>query len=449
MNNLKNIVNNNKQLLGNIAGAFLVKGGSLIISVLMLPAYINFFENQVVLGIWYTILSVLNWVILFDLGLGQGLRNQLPEAIEEKDSKKIRECISTTYIIMTAVAAAIMILGIILIPYANWNSIFNIGADIVSNDILIKCVIIVFCGIMVQIVLKIVTSILYALQKSAIVNALGLVSNILIYLSLLIVPSKDISSNLITMSWINIIATNLPLVICTIILFMGKLKNEYPKISAFSKKYVKDIFNVGISLLWLQVVFMVVSSTNEILIANFTSPEYVVEYQAYFKIFKTVAMIVSLALTPVWSAVTKAKVQKNYNWIIKAYKIFLLSSAGCFVLELLIIPFLQFGFNIWLGKGVIDVNVFYAIVFVLSSIIFVLHNVNTTIGNGLSYFRLQMIWMTFAALAFVPAAYILVKISGSWIGVVGANVAVMLPYEVLAPLYTKRFIKNLEKADIN
>lgn len=70
---------------------------------------------------------------------------------------------------------------------------------------------------------------------------------------------------------------------------------------------------MGIALLWLQIVFMVVSSANEFLISNFTAPEYVVEYQAYFKIFKTAAMIISLALTPVWSAVTKAQAQKNYG----------------------------------------------------------------------------------------------------------------------------------------
>lgn len=32
-----------------------------------------------------------------------------------------------------------------------------------------------------------------------------------------------------------------------------------------------------------------------------------VEYQAYYKIFKTGAMVISLALTPIWSAVTRAK----------------------------------------------------------------------------------------------------------------------------------------------
>ena len=103
-NQLKKIIASNEMLLKNIIGAFVVKGGSLIISVVLLPLYLRFFGDQTVLGIWYTILSILNWVVLFDLGLGQGLRNQLPVFIEKNNQKGIRDSISTTYILMSIIA---------------------------------------------------------------------------------------------------------------------------------------------------------------------------------------------------------------------------------------------------------------------------------------------------------------------------------------------------------
>ena len=59
---LKEIITNNKKLFENIIGAFVVKGGSLIVSVVLLPLYLRFFGDQTVLGIWYTILSILIWV---------------------------------------------------------------------------------------------------------------------------------------------------------------------------------------------------------------------------------------------------------------------------------------------------------------------------------------------------------------------------------------------------
>ena len=435
----------NKTVISNILGAFAVKGGALIISVLLLPAYLAFFDNQAVLGIWYTILSILNWIIIFDLGLGQGLRNQLPGAIEVKNTKMIKECISTTYILMTILTAALCVIGLVVIPYVNWNRVFNVSAEIVGNATLSTCVRIVFGGIMLQMALKIITSILYAYQKSAVVNVLGLASNVLIYLFLLIMPSKDITTNLVTMSVVNVVAANLPYVICTVVVFATFLKDAAPSIKAFSAKYIKDIFNVGLTLLWLQIVFMVVSSVNEFLITSFSGPEYVVEYQAYYKIFKTAAMLVSLALTPIWSAVTRAQAQKNYAWIQKVYKIFLGLAGICLIGELCIVPMLQWVFNIWLGESTVAANTGYAFIFVLSSVIFVLHNINTSIGNGMSYFRIQAIWMTVAAVVFVPLAYLFVKMSGSWIGVVIANVVAMLPYEVLSPIFTMKHIKKISR----
>lgn len=443
---MKTISTQNKNVLRNILGAFVVKGGSLVISVVLLPLYLRFFQNQEVLGIWYTILSVLNWVILFDLGLGQGLRNQLPKALLKNDKKLAKEYISTTYVLMTAVAVVVFVVGVILIKKVDLYSIFHVDVSVIEYHYLQSATIIVFLGIMLQIVLKIATSILYAMQKSAVVNALALLTNVIILGALCFIPSQDIGTNLVVMAWINVIAANVPYVICTIFLFRTKtLKGTAPSLKAFSKQYIKGIFNVGISLLWLQIVFMIVSSANEFLISNLTEPKYVVEYQAYYKIFKTAAMVISLALTPIWSAVTKAQIEKNYHWIKKVYALFLGVSGLCFLGELCLIPILQWGMDLWLGKGVIDVQAWYAVVFALSSVIFVLHSVNTSIGNGLSYFSIQMIWMTFAAMVFIPLAFLFVKALGSWIGVVLAAVVAMMPYEAIAPIYTFRYLNRLEK----
>lgn len=312
---IRNISINNIQIIKNMLGAFLVKGASLIVSFILLPLYIRFFNDKTTLGLWYTILSVLNWVTLFDLGLGHGLRNKLPAAIEKKDVKQIRSLISTTYGLMLCIASVVLIIGEIVITHMNWNSIFNVESAIISNTSLIKCVQLVFFGIILSMILKIVTSILYAMQHSAIVNFLTLLPNIIILVLLCIIPSKTLDINLKTMSIVNICAINFPYLICSWIVFRYLLKGNFPSFRYFTKDCIKDIFSIGVSLLWLQVVFMIISSTNELVISSLTISDYVVEYQIYNKIFKTAGMIVSLTLTPIWSAVTKAQAQKNFVWI--------------------------------------------------------------------------------------------------------------------------------------
>ena len=211
--------------------------------------------------------------------------------------------------------------------------------------------------------------------------------------------------------------------------------------------FVKEIVGVGLTILWLNLIFMVVSAANELLITNFAGPAYVVEFQVYYKIFNTAAMVISLALTPIWSAVTKARAQGNYPWIRTVYKLFLAGSGLCFLAELCVIPLLQWVVNLWLGEAAIVISPSYALAFVFSSTVFVVHNVNTSIGNGLSYFKVQMIWMSVAAAVFVPLSWVLVQVTGSWIGIVIANVLAMLPYEVLAPVTTLRWMKKKEREE--
>lgn len=440
----------NRNIVKNIIGAFVVKGGSMIVSLFTMPAYMRYFQNQTVLGLWFTILSVLNWVLMFDLGLGNGLRNKLPIAIAEKDENKAQQYVSSTYISTTFFIFILCLFSYMVFPYIPWNIFFNVNSGFISQDTLVTSVRIVFTGIMIQFLLKLITSILYAIQKSAIVNLLSLLSNVIILVSVLLAPPMNLEQSLITMSWINVIAVNGPLLITTILIFSTTLKKYKPSIKKYSQKYAMEILKIGGVLLWLQVVFMIISSTNEFLIAHLTTPSAVVEYQAYFKIFNAISSLFVLALVPIWSAVTKAQANNNYSWIKKLNYLLLLMAGVTFIVELAVVPFLQLLINYWLGESAIDVNRVYAIIFAISSSIFVLHNVNTSIGNGCSYFKTQIIWMTFAAIVNIPLAILFVRLTRGWIGVVLANILALLPFEILEPIYFNKYINTqIKKSKCN
>ncbi len=438
---------NNKNILINILGAFLVKGGSMILTLFLLPAYIRFFGNDNVLGIWYTILSIINWVLVFDLGIGNGLRNKLPKALAENDLKGGRTLVSSTYIASAGLVVIIGIIGSIVIHLLNWNAILNIDESELSLPVLKYAIQIAFIGVLIQFVLKLVTSILYAIQKSGLVNLLTLLSNVIIFIVINLLPAGDTSSSIIAISYFNILAVNLPLLVVSMILFLGRFRDIRPSFKFWSKDSAKSLLKIGLTLLWLQLIFMVVSSTNEFLISAFCDPSDVVVYQVYFKIFNSVAAICSLVLIPIWSAVTKAKVEKCYAWIKKTYMLLLGFSVLVLVVLMLIVVVLQPIVNFWLKENAIDVNYLYAVIFALSGFIFMVHNVNTSIGNGFSYFKPQIVLMTLAAVVDIPLAWVFVKLTGGMIGVVLANIIVLIPFEVAEPIFFFRYINKLIKAE--
>ena len=167
--------NLNQLILKNTIGAFLVKGAALVISFLTIPAYMRYFSEQKVLGVWYTILSVLIWVLNFDLGIGNGLRNKLVEAIAKNNKHLMRGYISSAYFMVGVLTIIIALTGLILSHFIPWNSVFNISSDLISPKVMLRVVRSVFLGIMLQFFFRLINSILYALQYSAINNFISLI----------------------------------------------------------------------------------------------------------------------------------------------------------------------------------------------------------------------------------------------------------------------------------
>lgn len=435
----------NRIIIINMTGMLIIKGASIIVGLLMFPAYMSFFVDNRILGTWFTLLSILNWILIFDLGLGNGLRNKLPKAFVERNFVLAQKLVSSTYtstIVLSSILFFIIFFSSFLI---NWNEIFNVPVELIRPNVLLNTVQIILFGIFLQFTLKIISSILLALQKSALINLIGLLSNLIILIFLNLVGNNNLSESLITLAVLNVFATNVPLVVFTIWIFHGELRDIRPSITYFDKRIANELLSIGMTILWLQLIFLVVSNMNEILISSFSGAGCVVQYQAYSKLYNTGAVVFSLALAPVWSAVTRAQSEKNYKWIKRIYKFFIACTVLCLVIEIILTFFGQGIFDMWLGKNAIEFDFFNGIVFAFHSFLFILHNVNTSISNGLSYFKFQIIGMTLAAIMFIPLAYYLTMYLESWVGVILASCISIVFYEFLAPYFTFRHIIDIEK----
>lgn len=436
------------QILVNVFASFLVRGGALIVSLFTLPAYLRYFDDELVLGVWFTAVSVMTWILTFDLGIGNGLRNYVVEPLVAGDIKTAQKYISSAYGMAGIVAFFVLIVGLIAFPFIKWNTVFNISQSVISEKVLLETVLIIFGGIALQLVLKLVSSLLMSLQKAALPSLIGLVSNAIVLLFVSLAPSKDLETNLTTLAWVNVIAANLPLLVASIIVFSTSLKNCKPGFKSFNKKLALDVLKLGSVFLWLQIMFMLIMNTNEFLITWFADPGKVVNYQIYNKLFTLIATLFTLALTPIWSAVTKASAEKNYDWIGKLYDKLNILGGLAMLGQFAIIPFLQFIVNIWLGDKQIQINIGYAIVFAFAGSAFVWHSVVASIACGLGRLRLQFIFQTGGALLKFILSFVLMYFTHNWIMIIVANFFALTPYVIAQTIWIKRFLKQQKSIEV-
>lgn len=445
--NIKEKINNSdkktKTLLGNISISFVIKGLALIISFLLTPAYIKYFNNNTVLGCWFTIISILNYICSFDIGIGNGLRNILVEKLNEDNKQEIKKIISTSYIMVMAIGLVIVLIFTISINYIPWNNILNISYREISQRNLMLMLYIIFIGVIIHFIFNLINPICYAMQRSFIPSLITISNNVIILIALLLSNVIKPSNKIIYISFANVISILIPYLVATIIIFKKNLKNCFISIYSFDIKYGKNIIKLGMKFLYLQIVALLMFSTNEILINNFTMPENVVTYQIYNKLFYVIATIFALMLTPLWSAVKEAKVQNDYKWIKNIYsktnKLLLVTIPILIILVICFKPIIY----IWLGKGNgIEINIMYLILFAIYYWIYMKVNIISSFVSGLEKLKMNTIVITICCiLKFIIGIYVL-KCYQNWIIVIVINAVILIPYIIFVGRDIRKEIKN-------
>lgn len=444
LNKIKNLGTNEKILMKNTFFAFLIKGGALVVSLYTTPAFIKYFNNNSVLGVWYTLLSVLTWFLNFDLGIGNGIRNNLVNNLAKKDYNAARKTISSGLFSNFIVSIFLFSMGMLLIGNINLNSFYHIEENIVSYHVLFLATIFVFIGIMLRFFLTIVSSVYYALQKSSVNNFLALCVSVLQLMFVVIAKFDNSEESLLGLSIAYMFLSNFPLCVAGIIVFKKDLKECRPGIQFIEKEYIQRVLGIGSVFFFCQILYMIIINTNEFLITNQFGPQYTTEYTFYYKLTSLISMLVTLGMTPIWSVVTKAVAEENYVWLEKLYKKLKLIGIMAVVIQFVFLFIQQFVMDFWLGENSIQIDYFIAIAFACFGSVFIYSSILSTIVCGMSRMKLQAVCYGIGVIVKVILVVGFSNIFNNWSLVVWSNVIILLPYCIFQQLDLNRYLKTLK-----
>ncbi|NVO02115.1 MAG: oligosaccharide flippase family protein [Bacteroidetes bacterium] len=389
----------------NITVSFLCRGLSIVISFLIIPLTLGY-VGKVEYGIWMTISSIIQWFAFFDIGLGNGLRTKLAEALALNDKHTARVYISSVFAIITVIAT-FMFIGFFIGGYfISWNIVLN--TSLVTNYELFKIVITVFFFFCMGFVLSLVSSILQAMQKYALNDIIGLIAQLLGLVAIFILV-KTTKSSLFYLCLIYGCKSAIVLFFASIILFLGSLKKYRPTIKYINIKKALPLISLGVKFFIAQLFYLIVTQTAVILVVQFFGPEEVTVYNLAVRYMSMTAMGYLMILTPFLSAFTEAYTKGEFEWIKVTIRRINWIWAAASTITIFMVFFYSLFFKLWVGNA-ITVPLSLIVALAISSIIGMLNGTYGLFLNGIGKIHIQLYILGFQALLYFPLSYFFYKL---------------------------------------
>ena len=409
-----------KKMYKNTVAMIGIRGVSMILTLISAPIMLHHVDRADY-GVLLTLTSIVGWVGYMDVGLGNGLRNKLPEFLAKGDFHSAKKIVSSCYVTLAIYVALIIVIFLMVSPFVDWLGVLNSPtSDAGEIRGLTNVVFIAFC---IQFLFGLINSILFAYQMPAFQSLFTFVGQFVALIALVIqVYVFDVTS-VLQIGAVNSIIPPLVLFLGSIGLFRTKLKDIAPSFKLFEFKSVGSILSLGLKFFVLQMITIVLFQANSIIIARVVSPEAVVEYNLAFKYVSLLTMIFTIVITPVWSATTDAYVRKDFEWINKTLSFSRKVCIASVFIGVLMVLASKFVYGMWLGRGSIDISYSTTGLIFLYISFEMLYKVYGTIINGTGKVFAQMILTGIIAIIYIPLAIFLANLCGLS-GVLIANVIV-------------------------
>lgn len=421
----------------NILGSFVFKGGSILISLLLVPLTLHYL-NSTRYGIWLTLTSIVGWFSFFDIGLGNGLRNKFAEAIAKNNKVLARKYVSTAYAIITIIAALLFMLFFFINPLIDWTKVLNAPENLKNElDLLAILVFGFFC---LRFIFQLINTILTADQKPAISTLTNFTIN-LISLGVLYLLTITTSGSLIYLG-LTLGISPLVLIIVSVLFFNKEYREYKPSLKYIDFNQARPLISLGIQFFIIQISAIVLFTTDNIIISQLFGPAQVTPYYVAYKYFGVIILIFTIINTPFWSAYTEAYHKKDIRWIkninAKLKKTWAVLS-GLAIVLLLISPF---AYQIWVGSEV-------QVPYILSAFmcIYVIEqswgNIFVSFINGVGKVRMQLIISVVTGVLNIPLSIFFAKYLGLGIaGIILATIICISYSPFLAWVQYEKIINN-------
>ena len=419
-----------RNYLRQIKGAVVYRAVAMAASFLAIPLMIGYL-GQEQFGVWSTLLTVMSWVVFFDLGVGNGLRNKVAESLAKNERGEAARYIASGYTLLGLIALALWALVTATSFIIPWQVVFNIQA--ISEATLRTTVQIAVFFIVLNFWIGLIAALLGAVQKTSVVALGQLISNLAV-LGLVYVLTQTTHASISQLA----LVYGLSLVTANILLSLWFYR-RHPELRPhpyLDKRHARPLLHVGLQFFTIQLAVLVIFTTDKMLITQLFGPQYVTQYEVVFKLFSVITLAHGLISAPLWSAYTDAYHRGDLVWIESMLRKQMMIFGGIVLAVLALGLSARSIIAVWIGREQVVSSPLIIVtgIFVLLSI---WNNIFAMFVNGIGKIKLQLYTAVVAMLVNIPlsiffGAFLGLGLSGIVLGTICSLLlaAVALPIQV-------------------
>lgn len=295
--------------------SYLATGASLLVSLISIPLALNYLDAERY-GLWLTIGSIIAYLNVTDLGLGQGLQNRIAEARGRGDIEQIGYLLSTAFSTMVFVGLLPVGIGVAaswLAPIGEWLHVSSTQVELELRWTLTVTVL----------------TLAYLLPTRMIANAQNGFQEAYFGWMWSIVGSA-----MSLLALILVIGTRGSMVALALAIFTLRGLVDVPNFWHFfarheearlswrkiDLKLLPDLFTIGWQFFLLQLYTLILWQTDNLVIVARMGGESVVPYAVAFRLIWLPLGLLGSIPSSLWPAYTEAKARDDWNWIRSTYR---------------------------------------------------------------------------------------------------------------------------------
>jgi O-antigen/teichoic acid export membrane protein len=427
-----------QSIVKNIGVGFTAKGLGFLISFLQIPITLSVL-SKTDYGVWLTLFSAVSWVLFLDVGLASGLRNKLTEALSEGNTLKAKTYVSTTYLALTGIFSAVIVVFSLVSFFLPWSRLLNSPPSLDSQ--LVPVVYICCIATFANFVVAIIHIVFAAHQQTGKSNVILFIGQVAILIAILLIKYLKLNPPFFYTALAFSCTPLLINLVVSLFMYKGKFAAIAPTIHYFKRAYLNDILSIGVKFFVIQIAVLVIFTTDNFLLSHLFAPESVAYYNITYKYFSLIAIAFAIISEPLWSMYTDAYKCNDIAWINNNIKNLLKILGMLVVAVALMVSFSKPVFTLWVGKEMappLMLTLLLSVYFLQT----IWNNIFVIPLNSIGKLDWQMYASIFAGIINVPLAILISKVLHNPSAIVLANICSLILGSVMSYKQYNKFFKK-------